>query len=33
MTFANILVDLDSRPRTAERLAVGLRIAERAGRG
>ena len=31
MTLANILVHLDSRPRTAERLALGLRIAERVG--
>ena len=31
MTLANILVHLDSGPRTAERLALSLRIAERAG--
>ena len=31
MTLANILVHLDSRPRTAQRLALGLRLAERAG--
>ena len=31
MTIANILVHLNSRPRTAQRLALGLRIAERAG--
>jgi nucleotide-binding universal stress UspA family protein len=31
MALANILVHLDSRPRTAARLALGLRIAERSG--
>jgi nucleotide-binding universal stress UspA family protein len=31
MTLANILVHLDSGPRTAERLSLSLRIAERAG--
>ena len=31
MALANILVHLDSRPRTAERLALSQRIAERAG--
>jgi hypothetical protein len=31
MTLANILVHLDSRPRTTARLALGLRLAERAG--
>jgi nucleotide-binding universal stress UspA family protein len=31
MTLANILVHLDSRPRTAQRVALSLRIAERSG--